>query len=60
MLLLLESGELLLAAASREKFEVLSRAQILGRETRAVPAVASGLLFARDKDTLVCLRLWNQ
>lgn len=60
LLLLLESGELLLAAASREKFELLSRAQILGRETRAFPAVANGLLFARDKDTLVCLRLWGQ
>ena len=60
LLLLLETGELLLAAASREKLEVLSRAQILGRETRAFPAVADGLLFARDKDTLVCLRLWDE
>lgn len=60
LLLLLESGELLLASASREKFDVLSRAQILGRETRAFPAIANGLLFARDKDTLVCLRVWNQ
>ncbi len=60
LLLLLESGELLLAAASREKFEVLARAQILGRETRAFPAVADGMLFARDKDTLACLRLWPE
>ena len=60
LLLLLESGELLMAAASREKFEVLSRAQILGRETRAFPAVANGLLFARDKDTLACMRLWQE
>lgn len=60
LLLLLETGELLLAAASRKEFEVLSRAQILGRETRAFPAVAAGLLFARDKDTLVCLRLWDE
>ena len=60
LLLLLETGELLLAAASREKLEVLARAQILGRETRAFPAVADGLLFARDKDTLVCLRLWDE
>ena len=60
LLLLLESGELLLASASREKFEVLSRAQILGRETRAFPAVANGLLFARDKDTLACMRLWQE
>lgn len=59
LLLLLESGELLLASASRAKFEVLARAQILARETRAFPAVANGLLFARDVDTLVCLRLWN-
>ena len=58
LLLLLETGELLLAAASREQFEVLARAQILGRETRAFPAVANGLLFARDRDTLVCVRLW--
>lgn len=60
LLLLLESGELLLASASREKFEVLSRAQVLGRETRAFPAVANGLLFARDKDTLACMRLWPE
>lgn len=60
LLLLLESGELLLVAASREKFEVLARAQILARETRAFPALARGLLFARDQDTLVCLRLWSE
>ena len=59
LLLLLESGELLMVAASREKFEVLARAQVLARETRAFPAIADGLFFARDKDTLVCLRLWN-
>ena len=59
LLLLLESGELLLVAASREKFEILARAQVLARETRAFPAIADGLFFARDQDTLVCLRLWN-
>lgn len=59
LLLLLESGELLLAAASREKFEVLARAQVLARETRAFPAIADGLFFARDQDSLVCLRLWT-
>ncbi len=60
LLLLLESGEAMLVAASREKFEILSRAQILGGETRAFPAVADGLLFARDTDSLVCLRLWSE
>ena len=59
LLLMLESGELLMVAASREKFEILARAQVLARETRAYPAIADGLFFARDQDTLVCLRLWN-
>lgn len=60
LLLLLESGELVLAKASRDKFEEVSRAQLLPRETRAFPAVAGGLLLARDRDTLVCVRLWGQ
>ena len=59
LVLLLESGELLLAAASRERFEVVARAQILAGETRAFPAIADGMLFARDRDALVCVRLWN-
>ncbi len=60
LVLLLESGELMLVAASPEGFEVKARAQILARETRAFPAIAGGLLFARDKDTLVCVRLWRE
>ncbi|MDE0102522.1 MAG: PQQ-binding-like beta-propeller repeat protein [Bryobacterales bacterium] len=59
LLLLLETGELLLADASRETFEVAARAQILAGETRAFPAFAGGKMYARDKDTLVCLRLWQ-
>ena len=59
LLLLLETGELLLASTSTTKFEVLAKAQILAGETRAFPAIADGLLFARDRDTLVCLRLWS-
>ena len=60
LLLLLESGELVMAVASPESFEVVSRAQVLARETRAFPAVAGGSLFARDIDTLICLRLWSE
>ncbi len=60
LLLLLENGELVMVAASREKFAVLARAQVLARETRAFPAIARGLFFARDQDTLVCLRLWSE
>lgn len=59
LLLLLESGELVLAKATRESFDEVSRAQILAGETRAFPAVANGLFLARDQDTLVCVRLWE-
>lgn len=60
LLLLLESGELVIAAASPSGFEVVSRAQVLARETRAFPGISGGLLFARDIDSLVCLRLWSE
>ena len=60
LLLLVETGELLLVAASRERFDVISRSQVLAGETRAFPAIADGRLFARDRDTLVCLRLWAE
>lgn len=60
LLLLRESGELDLLAVSPEAFRLISRAQILPAETRAYPALADGLFFARDKNTLVCLRLWTE
>ena len=60
LLLLLENGELVMIAASGEKFAVLARAQVLAGETRAFPAIARGQFFARDQDTLVCLRLWSE
>ena len=60
LLVLRESGELDLLAVSPEAFRSVSRAQILPAETRAYPALADGLFFARDKNTLVCLRLWKE
>ncbi len=60
LLLLRESGALALLAASAEKFQIISEAQILPTEVRAYPAIADGLFLARDKDTLVCLRLWDE
>lgn len=60
LLVLRESGELDLLAVSPEAFRLISRAQILPAETRAYPAIADGLFFARDKNTLVCLRLWEE
>jgi outer membrane protein assembly factor BamB len=57
LLLMREGGELVMIRASPERFEVLSRAQILPGIVRAYPAVANGLFYARNENTLVCIRL---
>ena len=60
LLILTERGELVSAPASPDKFTPLARAQILGAEIRAHPALAHGLFYARDKGTLVCVDLRPQ
>jgi len=55
--ILTERGELMLANATPEKFSPINRAQILGVDLRAHPALANGLFYARDKSTLVCVDL---
>lgn len=57
LLIMHEKGELIRVAASPKGFKVKQRAQILGADTRAYPALAGGLLFARDKGKLVCVDL---
>ncbi len=57
LVLLRESGELVLARASPRRFETLGRAQILPGTVRAYPALANGRLYARDENRLVCVRL---
>jgi outer membrane protein assembly factor BamB len=57
LLVLTEKGQLLLAPASPDGWKPTARAQVLGFDTRAYPALADGLLFARDKNKLVCLGL---
>jgi outer membrane protein assembly factor BamB len=57
LLILRESGELVLAAASPESFRPIARAKVLPATVRAFPALADGFLFARNEDTLVCLDL---
>ena len=52
-----ESGELVLAAAAPDAFTPLARAQILPPVVRAYPALAGGLLYVRNTDTLVCVDL---
>jgi outer membrane protein assembly factor BamB len=57
LLLLTEKGELIKAPADPSGFKPVSRAQILGLDTRAYPALANGLFVARDKRRLVCIEL---
>ncbi|MEN9676539.1 MAG: hypothetical protein RIS76_2435, partial [Verrucomicrobiota bacterium] len=57
LVVLLESGELLIVRASPDAFAVLARAQILGRVARAPFALADGALFARDSRQWVCVDL---
>jgi hypothetical protein len=57
LLIMRETGELLLAAATPDAFKPIAKAQILPQTVRAYPALADGFLFVRNDDTLVCLDL---
>jgi outer membrane protein assembly factor BamB len=57
LLIMRETGELVLGAASPDAFRPLARAQILPPTVRAYPALAAGFLYVRNDDTLVCLDL---
>ena len=52
-----ETGELVLADASPAAFTVRARAQILPATVRAFPALADGDLYVRNENTMVCLDL---
>lgn len=56
LLVLTESGQLVLLAASPEKYEELARVQVCG-STWSFPAYADGKLFVRDGRQLLCLNL---
>lgn len=51
------SGELILLKADTKKYNELARATIFRNTTRALPALADGLLYVRDAGTLKCLDL---
>jgi hypothetical protein len=57
LLIMRETGELILAAASPDAFRPIARAQILPATVRAFPALANGLLYVRNEKTLICLDL---
>jgi outer membrane protein assembly factor BamB len=46
-----ETGELIVAAATPQAFRPLARAQILPPVIRATPAISDGLLYVRNTDT---------
>lgn len=50
-------GTLVLAKASPAAYGELGRAKILATTSRALPALANGLLFVRDTDKLKCVDL---
>ena len=57
LLIVRETGELMLAAASPDAFRPLARAQVLPATVRAFPAIADGFVYVRNDNTLMCLDL---
>jgi outer membrane protein assembly factor BamB len=57
LVILTEKGELQIAPASPEEFRPTARAQVLPFSSRAYPAVADGLFYARGDKELVCVNL---
>jgi outer membrane protein assembly factor BamB len=55
LVILKTGGELVLAAAKPDAYRELARASLFNSETRALPALANGYLFARDTRTLKCV-----
>ena len=57
LVLMKESGELVLAEASSDGFVPVASAQLLPATVRAYPAIADGHLFVRNNDTLLAVDL---
>jgi outer membrane protein assembly factor BamB len=57
LVVLREGGELLLAPASPQGFRPAARAQVLTGVVRPYPAIADGVLYARNENTMVALDL---
>ena len=57
LVIMRESGELMLAAASPQSFQRIVAAQILPPTVRAYPALADGILYIRNDETLAAVDL---
>ncbi len=60
LLIVRETGEMILAAASPQAFRPLAQAQVLPATIRALPALSDGFVYLRNDNTLVCLDLRGQ
>lgn len=57
LILLKTSGEIVLAMASPDSYRPIARSRIFNSTTRALPALADGLFYARDTEELKCFDL---
>ena len=57
LLIVHENGELIMIPATPAKFSIAAKAKVLAPTVRALPAVASGVVYLRNDDTLVALDL---
>ncbi|MBI3864278.1 MAG: PQQ-binding-like beta-propeller repeat protein [Planctomycetia bacterium] len=57
LVIVTDNGQLILAAASSEEYRELARAKLSKTTTRALPALANGLLYVRDDTKLKCFDL---
>jgi hypothetical protein len=57
LLIVRESGEMILAAASPDAFTPIARAQVLPATVRAFPALSDGFVYVRNENTLIGLDL---
>lgn len=60
LLVVLESGEVVVSSAGPKAFQERMRVQGFGKETRAMSAFAGGKLYGRDKQYLICLDFLGQ
>lgn len=57
LIVLTESGEMIIAPASPEGFKPLSRVQLLDGRCWTVPTLYKGRMYARNLDTLTCFKM---
>ena len=57
LVIVTDDGELVLASASPKSYRELGRARLADSTTRALPALANGLLYIRDTASVKCVDL---